>query len=250
MDGPAVAESWHRALIAVAAHRLHVEDRLGAVGAALGEARACPGCLSRGATWGRGCTGIPRSARSGTSTCSISAEELPRAQAPSAPPAGAAWPRAPDGALPPRRGLRLAGAGLRRPAPGGPRPALGDRARGHGGRAARRRRARSDPRLLRPPAPLRPCLAGGRGPLWLNPPPRPLLCLVGPGAPRRGRAGDRGRGRQPRRRPGTSSSRPASPRPGSRSSGPRSRTGRSRTGCSPAFVRWSASPPAREKPWA
>ncbi len=37
IDGPA-AQSWHRALIAVAAHRLHVEDRLGTVGAALGEA--------------------------------------------------------------------------------------------------------------------------------------------------------------------------------------------------------------------
>lgn len=79
IGGPA-AESWHRALIAVAAHRLHVEDRLGAVGAALGQA-GVPWLPLKGCDLGARVYRHPEERPVGDIDMLVPRAELPRVQA-------------------------------------------------------------------------------------------------------------------------------------------------------------------------
>lgn len=79
IDGPA-AQSWHRALIAVAAHRLHVEDRIGTVGAALGTA-GVPWLPLKGCDLGARVYRHPEERPVGDIDVLIPRADLPRAQA-------------------------------------------------------------------------------------------------------------------------------------------------------------------------
>ncbi|HWN43897.1 MAG TPA: nucleotidyltransferase family protein [Thermoanaerobaculia bacterium] len=79
IGGPA-AESWHRALIAVTAHRLHIEDRLGTVGAALGEA-GVPWLPLKGCDLGARVYGHPEERPVGDIDLLVPRADLPRVQA-------------------------------------------------------------------------------------------------------------------------------------------------------------------------
>ncbi|HET9228542.1 MAG TPA: nucleotidyltransferase family protein, partial [Thermoanaerobaculia bacterium] len=76
--GPA-AESWRRGLIAVAAHRLHIEDRLRGVGAALGAA-GVPWLPLKGCDLGARAYRDPEERPVGDIDVLIPRAELPRAQ--------------------------------------------------------------------------------------------------------------------------------------------------------------------------
>ncbi|HWM90802.1 MAG TPA: nucleotidyltransferase family protein [Thermoanaerobaculia bacterium] len=78
IDGPA-AESWHRALIAVAAHRLHIEDRLAAMGSALGEA-GVPWLPLKGCDLGARVYRDPEERPVGDIDILVARAELPRAR--------------------------------------------------------------------------------------------------------------------------------------------------------------------------
>lgn len=82
IDGPA-AQSWHRGLIAVAAHRLHVEDRLGTVGAALGAVgeAGVPWLPLKGCDLGARVYRYPEERPVGDIDLLVPRAELPRAQA-------------------------------------------------------------------------------------------------------------------------------------------------------------------------
>ena len=79
IGGPA-AESWHRGLIAVTAHRLHVEDRLRGVGAALGEA-GVPWLPLKGCDLGARVYRNPEERPVGDIDVLVPRAELPRVQA-------------------------------------------------------------------------------------------------------------------------------------------------------------------------
>ena len=79
IDGHA-AQSWHRALIAVAAHRLHIEGRLGSVGATLGEA-GVPWLPLKGCDLGARVYRHPEERPVGDIDVLVPRAELPRVQA-------------------------------------------------------------------------------------------------------------------------------------------------------------------------
>ena len=76
----AAAESWHRALIGVAAHRLHIEDRLRGLGAALGGA-GVPWLPLKGCDLGARVYRNPEERPVGDIDMLVPRAELPRVQA-------------------------------------------------------------------------------------------------------------------------------------------------------------------------